>query len=443
VIPDADRILDAALALPGADAVEISVTRQWGGLTRFARNTIHQHVESDDTTLHVRVAVEGRVSAIDTNDATPEGARRAAEQALAAARLTPPDPTWPGLAGPASPPVDEEPADPEADRDMPVRRAAAVAALLGRLHAGQEGAGAVETTTSEVAFATTAGARHFAVSRRAAASTVVMQDGASGHAEDAAPSLDDLDAADLGEQAGATCAAAVGPGDAEPGDWQVVLLPSAVMTLLEYLAFTTFSAKMVAEGRSAFAERMGTQVASPLVSIADDAPAHRPMTLPFDGEGTPITRVDLIVEGVASGVVHDRATAAAAGVASTGHGLAGPNPFGPFAGSLVLAPGRSTLDDLVAGIDRGLLVTRFWYTRTVNPKKTLITGMTRDGTFRIEGGKVAAPVCNLRYNVSILDCLASCDGVGDTLRTSSDESSDSRAPALRLRSFQFTSSSDH
>ena len=443
MIEDVDRILDAALDLPGADDVEISVTRHWGGLTRFARNTIHQHVESDDTALHVRVATGGQVSATATNDATPEGARRAAEQALAAARLTPPDPMYPGLAGPAHPPIEEEPADPEADGDMPVRRAAAVAALLGRLRTGQEGAGAIETTTHEVAFATTAGARHYAVSHRAAGSTVVTGDGATGHAEDAAPSLDGLDAADLGERAAVTAAAADGPGDAEPGEWQVVLLPSAVMTLLEYLAFTTFSAKMVHEGRSAFAERMGTQVAAPLVNIADDAPAHRPMTLPFDGEGAPTTRVDLIVEGIAAGVVHDRTTAAEAGVASTGHGLPGPNPFGPIAGSLVLAPGRSSLDELVAGVERGLLVTRFWYTRTVNPKKTLITGMTRDGTFRIDGGAVGPPVRNLRYNVSILDCLASCDGVGDALRTSSDESGDSRAPAIRLRSFHFTSSSDH
>ena len=207
-----------------------------------------------------------------------------------------------------------------------------------------------------------------------------------------------------------------------------MLLPSAVMTLLEYLAFTTFSAKMVDEGRSAFAERMGTQVASPLVNIADDAPAHRPMTLPFDGEGTPTQRVDLIVGGVAAGVVHDRASAAAAGVASTGHGLPGPNPFGPFAGSLVLAPGTSSLDDLVAGVDRGLLVTRFWYTRTVNPKKTLITGMTRDGTFRIDGGEVGPPVRNLRYNVSILDAWPAATGWATRLRTSSDESGDSRAP---------------
>ena len=143
------------------------------------------------------------------------------------------------------------------------------------------------------------------------------------------------------------------------------------------------------------------------------------------------------------GVVHDRTSALAAGTTSTGHGLAAPNPWGPMPTHLVLSPGTASVDELIAGIDRGLVISRFWYTRTVNPKQTLITGMTRDGTFRIEGGGRAGPVANLRYNQSILEALASCDAVGDRLRSCSDEGSDTRVPALRLRSFTFTSTSDH
>jgi predicted Zn-dependent protease len=123
--------------------------------------------------------------------------------------------------------------------------------------------------------------------------------------------------------------------------------------------------------------------------------------------------------------------------------LAAPNPFGPAPAHLVLAPGTSPVDELEAGIDRGLLVTRFWYTRDVNPKRTLITGMTRDGTFLIEGGHRGPPVRNLRFNISIVEALAACDGVGDRIQPSSDEGADIRTPALRLRSFRFTSSSDH
>ncbi|MGH9183216.1 MAG: metallopeptidase TldD-related protein, partial [Acidimicrobiales bacterium] len=242
--------------------------------------------------------------------------------------------------------------------------------------------------------------------------------------------------------AAATCAAAAAPADARPGTWEVVLLPSAVATLVDHLA-GAFSAKAYAEGRSALCDRLGTEVASPLVSLADDAVGEGAIGLPFDGEGTPRSRVELIRDGVAAGLVHDRATAAAAGVAPTGHGLVGPNPWGPYPSHLVVAPGHAGVDELVAGIEEGLLVTRFWYARTVNPKQALLTGMTRDGTFRIEGGGVGTPVRSLRFNQSILAALAACDGVGHDLGTCCDEGGDVRAPALRVRAFRFSSATDH
>lgn len=442
-IDGADAVVEAALAVDGPDDVEVRISRHAGGLTRFADSTVHQHVTADVTNVSVRVAVGGRIGATATNDVTPAGAERAVQAALAAARLTPPDPSYAGMAGPAELPSVGERTDAATVTATPAARVALVAQLIDCLRAGQTAAGALETTCNEVAFATTTGARHEGSATRAALSTVVTGRGATGHAEDAAVAMGDLDAADVGERAAATCAAAADPAEHPPGELDVVLLPSAVMTMLEYLSFTTFSAKAVQEGRSCFAERMGHRVASELVSIADDAVAPGAIGLPFDGEGTPKRRVELLVEGVATGMVHDRATAAKAGTTSTGHGLPGPNPWGPFAGSLVLAAGTSSVGDLVAGVDAGLLVTRFWYARTVNAKRTVITGMTRDGTFRIQDGAVGPPVRNLRFNQSIVDALAACDGVGDRLRTCSDESSETRCPAIRVRGFTFTSSSDH
>ena len=442
----ADRlhgVLDAALGVPGADEVEARANHTWGGLARFARSAIHQHVTGDDTTVAVRAVVAGRVGVASTNDVTEAGAAAAAQRALAAARLSPPDPGYPGLAGPAILSGAPRRFDDATAGASPRRRAEAVASLLAQLGRHQEGAGAVATGATEVALATTAGARLHDVATRASVSTVVMGGGASGHAQDAAVALERLDPAALGLRASATCAAAVDPGDAPPGRYQVVLLPSAVTTLLEYLAFVTFSAKAYAEGRSAFSGRVGHRVASSLISIADDPLGEGALGVAFDGEGTPRTRVPLVDAGVAVGVVHDRATAAAAGVRSTGHGLPAPNPGGPLPSHLVLAPGVSSTEELVAGVERGLVVTRFWYTRAVNAKQTLITGMTRDGTFRIDGGQRGAPVRNLRFNQSILDALASCDGVGRHLGTGSDEWTESRAPALRVGEFTFTSASDH
>lgn len=465
-------VLGAALAVPGADEVEARAVHAWGGLARFARSAIHQHVATDDTSISVRVVTAGRIGVVSTNDATPEGAAAAAARALAAARLSPPDERFPGLAGPTPLPTVGRRYDEATAAASPGRRAEAVAQLLARLGPGQEGAGAIATGATEVALVTTAGARLHALSSRAAASAVVMDGGAtggganggdatdggpsgggatgfgatgggaSGHGEDSAVALDALDPGDVGARAAETATAAVDPVPVDPGTYQVVLLPAAVATLLDHLA-SAFSAKEHAEGRSPFSGHLGEACVSPLLDLADDALGQGALGAPFDGEGTPRQRVQLLSGGAALGLVHDRTTAAVAGAESTGHGYPAPNPFGPYPGHLVLAPGASSVDELVAGIDQGLMITRFWYTRDVNPKRTLITGMTRDGTFLIDGGRRGRPVRNLRYNQSILEALASCDGVGDTLRASSDEGSDIRSPALRLRSFTFTSASDH
>lgn len=441
----ADRLIDVTLSAGGdSDGTEVTISRHREGLTRFAANVVHQHVATDDTTVAVRVVLDGRVGACTTNDTSPEGARAAVRSALAAARLTPPDPHWPGLAGPADLAPWGDRHDESTAHATPDERVAIVAQLLAQVGGDQRGAGALSTAETEIAFGTTEGAHHQARCTRAALSTVVMgPNGASGWAEDAGIALGGIDGSDLGARAAKICRDTVNPQPVEPGDHTVVLASPAVMTLVDHLGLCAFSGKAWTEGRSAFSGRLGDPVASPLVTIYDDALEEGAIGLPFDGEGTPKRRVELITNGIASGVVHDRASGARAGVASTGHGLPGPNPWGPYPGHLVLLPGAESLDELIAGVDHGLLVTRFWYTRVVNPKQSLITGMTRDGTFRIREGRVVAPVRNLRYNVSILDALAGCDGVGNELHTCSDEGGDTRVPALRLRSFAFTSVTDH
>ena len=435
-------VLDAAMDIAGADEVEARAVHAWGGLARFAGSAIHQHVATDDTSVSVRVVTGGRIGVASTNQATAAGAAAAAGRALEAARLSPPDPGYPGLTGPVSLPEVGPRFDGPTAEASPGGLARGVATLLAPLAPGQQGAGAVATSASQIAFVTTAGARLHAMSTRASASAVVTGGGATGHGEDSARSLGELDVAGVGERASATAAAAVDPVDIGPGDHDVVLLPSAVATLVEFLG-GAFSAKAIAEGRSPFSGRREESVASPLIDLTDDPLGEGALGIPFDGEGTPRRRVPLLSAGRAVGVVHDRASAAAAGTTSTGHGLPAPNPWGPAPTHLVVSPGTSSVEELIAGVERGLVVTRFWYTRNVNPKRSLVTGMTRDGTFAIEGGRRTGPVRNLRYNESILEALASCDGVGDQLRSGSDEDGDSRVPALRLRSFTFTSASDH
>ncbi len=178
----------------------------------------------------------------------------------------------------------------------------------------------------------------------------------------------------------------------------------AVVDLLDMLGYLGFSALAVQEERSFF--EPGKRIGSDLVTLIDDGgdPAGLPMS--FDYEGVAKQRVELVDRGICHGVVYDAQTAARDGVVSTGHGLPAPNPYGPFPLNMVMAPGTASREDLIGGLDRGLLVTRFHYTNPVHPKLAIVTGMTRDGTFLVEGGRIVGPVKNLRYTQSYLDALA-------------------------------------
>ena len=222
----------------------------------------------------------------------------------------------------------------------------------------------------------------------------------------------------------------------DAGDYPVVLEEYAVVDLLDMLGYLGFSALAVQEERS-FVE-IGKRIGSELVSIVDDGrdPAGLPMA--FDYEGVAKQRVTLLDGGVCRGVVHDAQTAARDGVTSTGHGLPAPNPYGPFPLNQVMAAGDTPRDDLIAGLDRGLLVTRFHYTNPVHPKLAIVTGMTRDGTFLVEGGRIVGPVKNLRFTQSYVDAVAGVVGVARERKTLKGFLGGVVVPALRLEGWTFT-----
>jgi PmbA protein len=207
------------------------------------------------------------------------------------------------------------------------------------------------------------------------------------------------------------------------------------------LGYLGFSALAVQEERS-FVE-IGKRIGSDLVSIVDDGqdPAGLPMA--FDYEGVAKQRVPLLDGGVCRGVVYDSQTAARDGKRSTGHGLPAPNPWGPFPLNMVMAPGSQSREDLIAGLDRGLLVTRFHYTNPVHPKLAIITGMTRDGTFLVEDGQIVGPVRNLRFTQSYLDALACTVGVARDRKTLKGFLGGVVVPAIRLEGWTFTGTTEH
>jgi PmbA protein len=434
------EVAEAAIDAEGADDAEALVVREAGGLTRFASSRIHQSTWREDVAVRLRLVLDGnRVGTATVHDLQPAAVASAARRAAEVARTMPPDPGYPGMPGPADYAVTERWDEATAATD-PATRAGLVAGAVRRLPVGVTAAGACETRELEVAVANLRGVRALGASTAASFSILADAGSGTGWAEGAEPCLADLDVAALGERAARKAVDAREPRELSPGAYPVVLEPAAVATLVQFLGWLGFGAKAYDEGRSFLVGRLGQRVCSPLVTIVDDALAADTIGVGFDFEGVPKRRVTLIDEGVAASLVYDYRSARQHGVEPTGHGLPAPSAEGAFPMHLAMLPGDTPQPELVAGMERGLLVTRFHYTNLVNLMETTITGMTRDGTFWVEDGQVRGAVRNLRFTQSILDALSAVRAVGaHTELAGEDGYGAARAPALAIDRFHFSS----
>ena len=332
---------------------------------------------------------------------------------------------------------------PATEASDPEQRAEGVRAVISAAdQVGVIAYGSFATNVERMAVANSRGIRSSQERTWAQLITVSMSpDGGTGYAEAAAVDVTAIDAAALGREAAAKARATGSAQAIEPGDYPVVLEEYAVVDILDMLGYLGFSALAVQEERS-FVE-IGKRIGSPLVTIRDDGtdPAGLPMAI--DYEGVTKQRVPLVEAGVCAGLVYDSQTAARAGVRSTGHGLPAPNPYGPFPLNMVMDAGAASRDELIGGLDRGLLVTRFHYTNPVHPKLGIVTGMTRDGTFLVEGGKIVGPVRNMRFTQSYLDAIAGVSAVGRDRKTLKGFLGGCVVPALRIDAFTFTGATEH
>ena len=436
-----ERLADAAMGAVGGDLdVEVLVHRVGEGLTRFANSQVHQNVWRNDVSITVRVvAAGGRAGAVSVHTDDPSEVARAAGQAAVVAQVAPDDPEYPGLA-PAAP-VGSVPVDEATAAASPADRATAVRSILDTIPDEFEAAGAYRTAGSELGLFNTAGQRAYAPSSAANLSLVVMGKSSSGWAEAGGRSMADMDPAEAGRTAVHKAEAGRDPVDVPAGVWPVVLEAPAVATVAQFLAYLGFGGRQWLEGRAFTSGRLGEQFVDARLHLVDDAMGDVATGLPFDYEGTPKQRVELLRDGRAVAVVHDRHSAQQADTVSTGHGLPAPNTHGPLAMDPILAPGTDgSVGDLVGRCERGLLVTRFHYTNVVHPKETSITGMTRDGTFLIEDGTITTAVRNLRFTQSIVAALETIDGLStETAYASELFDLGARFPALALPAFTFNS----
>lgn len=409
--PSPSELCDVVLELVGdrADAI-VSATAGESALTRFATSMIHQNVAEDDSNVFLKVIVDGRYASASTTQTERDALQRLADRTIEAARLRPADPDWPGLVAPSPAPEVEHWDDETADAS-PEQRAAVVKAFVDA-GGGLEAAGYCSTAGRHTAFANSAGQR---LEGRASSATIngIHRTGSSdASATSTSVRLADLDGAGVGNEAAERARATEEGIDLEPGSYEVVLSPSCVANMLQFLAYAGFNAKAHLDGTSFV--HLGEAQFDSSISIWDDATDPRTLGLPFDHEGTPKRRVDLVRAGVTTSLVHDRRTARLAGAESTGHGL-GQESAGAYPANLFLGDGTTSPSELIGGVERGLAVYDFWYTRILDPKTQVVTGLTRNGVFLIEDGKLGPAVRNLRFTQSFVAALGpgKVKGVGD------------------------------
>lgn len=423
----------------GAEQAEAIVSAESSGLTRFAGNRIHQNVAEDDARVNVRAVVGARQGVAATNRLDDASLAQAAAAAVRAARVSPDDDAFPGLPGAGA--VVLLPRASHATLHFgPEARGDAARSIIGQ--SASRGLSAAGTVSASVAATAIANSHGVAVAQTvtACAATVLSsgEDGGTGWASFLHQDSDMLDPASLGDDAATLAQRSSNPGDLEPGSYSVVLAPEAVATLLDMLSYTSFSGRAVAENRSFMSAEQGTQVMSPLVTIADDALASEAMGLTFDYEGCPKRRVVLVENGRVGEAVYDSYWAAKAGHRNTGHALPAMNTFGPYPLNLEMAPGDASLDSLIAGVERGVYVTRFHYVNVEDPVPVLLTGMTRDGTFLIENGRLTRPLKNQRFTQSLVSAFATCTGVTSDRRFVGTEDGAALVPGVLLGEFAFT-----
>ena len=402
----------AALEVGGEEGDAVAHSER-SGLARFAESEVHQPTLIENVVVTLRVVRGNRAGVATTNKVDGDGLAGLTQRAAAAAESAPPDDSFPGLAPQADPPqvegYDERTA--VLGPDDQARLAAAAIDAAGDMPVY----GFFTSAVTELAVASSTGLTVEQRMTDATALVVAAAEGCSGYAEHTAWRADDIDPAAVARESAERAARTKGAGEVEPGTYRAVLEPYAFADLLDYFSHDSLGALGLLEKRSYLSGRLGERIADEKVTIADDPLDPQGLPKAFDFEGTPKQRVLLLDQGVARGVVWDRTTAARArnGASTTGH--AGPvesRDWGPLPYSLSVAPGEAeSVDELAELVGDGIYITRLHYLGVIDPREGIVTGMTRDGTFRIRNGKIAGPLVNLRFTVSVPDLLRDVYGL--------------------------------
>jgi PmbA protein len=456
----AGDIFDRIKKLSSAEEVEVLISGGRFALTRFANNTIHQNVEEENHIVSVRTVFGGRTARATTNKFDDESLRRVVQSSEALAKVQHPDPDL-------LPMPDSREAAGRADSGLqatpiPSRHFAETAAITPNLRADGvrkivevaqkhklTTAGIFSSSESVEGIFNSRGLSQWHNQTLAEVSITMLGADSSGWQKLNSPDVDDLDALRMAEVAAEKTRDSAHPAEIPAGKYTVILEPSAALDIVGFM-FWDYSGMAILDQRSFLTGRIGSKLFGENISIWDDVAHPLQSGSPFDGEGVRRMRVPLVENGVVKRVVYARATAErmmhsehrdkAGPVAPTGHGFPLPNEVGEMPLNVVFATpdNPQTLAQMIASTERGVLVTRLWYIREVEPYEKMVTGMTRDGTFLVENGQVKQGIRNFRFNESLIHMLLNVEAMSQPGRACGEESFDMVVPAMKIRDFNFT-----
>jgi predicted Zn-dependent protease len=453
----ASDIFDRIRRFAAADEVEVLFSSSRFALTRFANNTIHQNVEEENCLASIRTNFGGRTARATANQFDDDSLRRAVEASDSLARVQEPDPDLLPM------PDSREAGDQDADKNVRATRffaqTAAIAPgeranVIGQMVAVADKhklttAGIYSTSESLEGIFNSRGLARWHTQTLAEISITMLAEDSSGWQKLNSPDVRNLDPLQLAERAARKAIESARPREIPPGKYTVVLEPSAALDIVGFM-FWDYSGMAILDQRSFLNDRIGTKLFGDNINIWDDAGHPLQAGSPFDGEGVRRQRVQMVENGVVKRVVYARGTAArmkkseyvskVGPIEATGHGFPLPNEMGEMPLNVVFGASGNpqSVDQMVASTERGILVTRLWYIREVDPYEKIVTGMTRDGTFLIENGKVQCGLRNFRFNQSLIAMLSNVEAMGVPVRACGEESFDMVVPALKVREFNFT-----
>ncbi|MCK4328212.1 TldD/PmbA family protein [candidate division WOR-3 bacterium] len=435
------KVIDEALSYSTAEETQVSLFIWDSFLTRFANSYIHQNMGEGNIQLEIRVINDKRVGESTTNRIDSEAIKKAVVTACEISKFTEPIQELVPLPGPKKY-LEVNSFYENTNSFTPVDRANVVKEIIDEA-AGFSTYGSFPTSTLEIALGNSKGLFSYNLSTAASIVYVVMSNIASSYGSTGSRNVEEIDYQIFAREIVKKVKMQKDLNSIKPGEYDVILEPLAVTDMLMFLGWLGFGALAFQEDRSFMSGRIGEKIMGDNITIWDDGLSKEGMPFPFDFEGIPKKKVVLIEKGVAKGVVYDRRTAAKEGKESTGHSI-GSSAYGPYPMNLFIKGGKDNIDKMIKETKKGIYVTRFHYTNPIDPITASITGMTRDGTFLIEDGRITKPLYNLRFTQSLIKALCRVTHLSPSVLVPEVESYDvpfytgSKVPAMRIEAWNFT-----